>query len=173
MIEQADGQMSLFDLDTWSGKTSPAHSQATEEKISDVSLRKQPESSIVTPMFLDLRGGLDGTIRGLSWDMDGLSLGEFTTRSFGEYPSDERESRLSQILEEQPLPKYYLSAKACLGILRRAEKRGKELPEELLNALVAQSHSKNAPDVRGGKGILIQHERTGALSTLNNQAVMF
>ena len=73
MIEQADGQMSLFDLDTWSGKTSPAHSQATEEKISDASLRKQPESSIVTPMFLDLRGGIgwsnSGAIVGHGWSI--------------------------------------------------------------------------------------------------------
>lgn len=35
-------------------------------------------------------------------------------------------------------PKYYLSEKACLGILRRAEKRGKELPEILKTALIRQ-----------------------------------
>jgi hypothetical protein len=31
--------------------------------------------------------------------------------------------------------KYFLSAKACAGILRRAEKRGKELPTMLREAL--------------------------------------
>lgn len=31
--------------------------------------------------------------------------------------------------------KYYLSPKACLGILRRAERRGKELPKMLKDAL--------------------------------------
>jgi hypothetical protein len=31
--------------------------------------------------------------------------------------------------------KYYLSAKACEGILRRAERRGKELPPMLKEAL--------------------------------------
>ena len=45
---------------------------------------------------------------------------------------------LSDILETGDLPqRYYLTAKACAGILRRAEKRGKELPEALHQALVA------------------------------------
>jgi hypothetical protein len=57
----------------------------------------------------------------------------------GESPREERESTLSQILEETPLQKYYLSEKACLGILKRAEKRGKELPEILRRALIAQA----------------------------------
>jgi hypothetical protein len=51
-----------------------------------------------------------------SWETDGLSLGEYTTRSFGECPSVAVESRLSQILEDNPHPKYFLSAKACQGI---------------------------------------------------------
>ena len=34
-------------------------------------------------------------------------------------------------------PKYYLSPKACAGILRRAEKRGKALPPVLEKALLA------------------------------------
>lgn len=49
------------------------------------------------------------------------------------------ESRLSQILEVNPLPKYNLTAKACLGILRRAEQRGKDLPERLKAVLIRQS----------------------------------
>jgi hypothetical protein len=42
---------------------------------------------------------------------------------------------LSQILETNTPDKYCLSAKACAGILRRAEKRGKELPQMLKEAL--------------------------------------
>ena len=42
------------------------------------------------------------------------------------------------ILERGSLPqRYYLTAKACLGILRRAHRRGKELPELLARALKA------------------------------------
>ena len=77
----------------------------------------------------------------MSWEA-GQLLGDFTTRSFGESPSEENASRLSQILEDCPLPKYSLSAKACAGILNRAKRRGKELPKELKAALIAQSVCK-------------------------------
>ena len=62
-------------------------------------------------------------------------LGEYLTHSFGESPNVDVESHLSQILEAQPQEKYYLSAKACQGILRRAERRGKKLPPMLKQAL--------------------------------------
>jgi hypothetical protein len=43
---------------------------------------------------------------------------------------------LSQVLESGPVhQRYFLSEKACSGILRRAEKRGKQLPETLRQAL--------------------------------------
>ena len=45
------------------------------------------------------------------------------------------ESTLSSILEVNAPKKYYLSARACMGILRRAEHRGKELPRMLKEAL--------------------------------------
>lgn len=66
-------------------------------------------------------------------------LGEYTMHSFGECPSEENVSRLSAILEDTPHPKYYLSAKACAGILRRAERRGKKLLEPLKAVLIQQS----------------------------------
>jgi hypothetical protein len=46
---------------------------------------------------------------------------------------------LSDILEASPDPKYLLSPKACSGILRRAERRGKALPEPLEAALRARA----------------------------------
>jgi hypothetical protein len=43
---------------------------------------------------------------------------------------------LSDILETGAVPqRYYLTAKACAGILRRAERRGKDLPVQLRHAL--------------------------------------
>ena len=42
---------------------------------------------------------------------------------------------LSAILESSVSTKYYLSPRACRGILRRADKRGKELPGQLRVAL--------------------------------------
>ena len=121
-----------------SGKMCPARTPRTKARTSAPSLKKQRESRTVTPMFLNLQTG-NGQMPGASWEMDGLSLGEYTTRSFGESPSVAAASRLSQILEDNPHPKYFLSAKACQGILRRAERRGKELPEMLKAALEMQS----------------------------------
>lgn len=44
---------------------------------------------------------------------------------------------LWQVLERGSIPaKYFLSSTACAGILRRAEKRGKDLPPMLRDALV-------------------------------------
>jgi hypothetical protein len=54
------------------------------------------------------------------------------------WPNDASVCSLSSILETgQILRRYYLSQKACLGILRRAEARGKTLPEQLRRALQA------------------------------------
>lgn len=65
-------------------------------------------------------------------------------RNTGESPNAAVESRLSQILEATPPTKYCLSARACQGILRRAERRGKDLPEMLKQALHMQSESEGA-----------------------------
>jgi hypothetical protein len=54
----------------------------------------------------------------------------------GESPSAAVASTLSSILEANAPEKYYLSAKACEGILRRAERRGKQLPPMLKEALL-------------------------------------
>ena len=79
-----------------------------------------------------------------TWTDDGAWLGACSTRNGGESPNAAVESRLSQILEERPHTKYSLTPKACMGILRRAEKRGKDLPEELKKALLTQSASGGA-----------------------------
>ena len=62
---------------------------------------------------------------------------ESWTRSGSEWPSDAVVCSLSHVLEAmQDVPqRFYLSQKACAGILRRAEKRGKDLPELLSQAL--------------------------------------
>lgn len=53
-------------------------------------------------------------------------------------PNDAVVSSLSQVLVRGSIPQeYFLSSKACAGILRRAEKRGKKLPEPLMRALMA------------------------------------
>lgn len=168
-----EDQITWQDLDSSFGRMFQELSQATEEKTSRPSSRRSSGSQSRKPrMCLCLsRAGRSTDASTMTWE-DGALLGEFTMHSSGESPREENASLLLQILEDSPHPKYFLSEKACLGILTRAERRGKELPPELKEALLVQSRSKSEAENLGGKGILIQEERTGALSTLNNQSVL-
>jgi hypothetical protein len=61
---------------------------------------------------------------------------ECWTLNGSEWPKDAAVCSLSDTLETGALPqRFFLSAKACDGILRRAEKRGKTLPNALQQAL--------------------------------------
>ncbi len=125
------------DLDSWSGRMSLERSAVTAEKTLPQSSKKQSgSSSRKRPLCLYLKR--DGPQADASWATDGALLGAYSMHSFGECPKDGVESHLSQILEETPHPKFYLSAKACQGILNRAERRGKPLPEALKKALEDQ-----------------------------------
>lgn len=50
---------------------------------------------------------------------------------------------LAEILEPNVPPKYFLSQRACQGILRRAEKRGVSVPPLLLQALAQVAQGTN------------------------------
>lgn len=80
--------------------------------------------------------GADGAKPVQSVEMDGRWLGDSSTLNIGEFPSGANESLLSQILEANVPRRYFLSARACQGILTRASKRGKALPDLLKNALL-------------------------------------
>ena len=129
----------------------------------------------------------------MKWEDDGAWCGELTARNTGECPNAVVVSRLSQILEETPHPKYNLTAKACQGILRRAERRGKDLPKLLKEGLIRQAQGASPQErteapaptevqtsyaVRirggcdgGGKGALVQTEKSGTLGTGNDQTI--
>jgi len=68
--------------------------------------------------------------------MELISLGEYLMPSIGEYPNVGVESSLWQVMESNAPVKYYLSKKACEGIIRRADKRNKTLPKLLETALL-------------------------------------
>ena len=144
MTETMDGQVSLFDQDTWSGKMSPEHSAATRARTSAPSSKKPRGSQTKLPLFLDLRKA-SGRPQDASWEMGGALLGVYSMLSFGECPSVAVASHLSQILEEHPPRRYFLSAKACAGILKRAQRRGKELPEVLRKALEQTAAAMPSP----------------------------
>ena len=146
MIEdEIKGQTNMFDQDTWSGKTCQEPSPRTKAKTSAASSKKQPKSSRKTPLYLNLQKADGATLEPL-WETDGQLLGEYTMHSFGESPKEENVSHLSQILEGEAPPKYSLSAKACQGILNRASRRGKELPQILKDALENQINDSTECD---------------------------
>ena len=165
MTEETVEQISMFDQDTWFGKTSPEHSVPTKEKTSELCWKKWQGSAKRESLFLDLRRE-NGRQQESSLETDTVSHGESLMHNIGEYlngdegfalpqilmgiqqpkscltklntseaPNEEIVTHLSDILEINPDPKYNLSAKACQGILNRANKRGKVLPPILQEAL--------------------------------------
>jgi hypothetical protein len=118
------------------GKMSQEHSQVTREKTSEPSLKRSAKSKRITCQCLNLQ---NGRVQEKSWEMVTQSHGDSLTLNFGEYPREENVSTLSQILQVGVPEKYYLSQKACLGILRRASVRGKKLPTVLQKALEKQA----------------------------------
>lgn len=150
-------QESLF------GKMYPERSPVTTDKILGQCSKKS-----FTPKFqcLSLE---DGQPQEWSEGTGVVLRGEWSMRNIGESPSVGVESTLSQILEDNVPQKYYLSVKACLGILRRAEKRGKKLPPLLEMALRQQSQCELEKDAPGGKGQLLSPERSLTLSCNNDQ----
>lgn len=107
----------------WFGRTSPASCRRTE----------------------------DGTLEPFSegWRNSGMgSPTAFSTLNSSEFHSAAVACSLSDILETGDVPqRFFLSAKACRGILRRAEKRGRQLPPSLQTALerVAQTTTNDKP----------------------------
>ncbi len=201
MTEALDGQASLFDLGIWSGKMCQAHSAATsrmDSEISELCWKKLYASQNRDFLFLDCRTSRSGRKPEECSATDGASHGERMTPNTGGFPSADGVSawwsiltdspqgtsslnvseepkipvhtKLSQILEETPHPKYNLTAKACQGILRRAERRGKDLPKLLKQVLLMQSASGGGCD-GGGKGALVQTEKSGTLGTGNDQTI--
>ena len=111
----------------WFGRTSPVSCRLTEEGLLEPSLEGFQNSGMGGPT-------------------------EYLTLSTLEYPSAAVVCSLSDILEIGDVPsKYCLSAKACRGILRRAERRGKNLPPMLALALEQVAGDLNVPGKPEGK----------------------
>lgn len=117
-----------------SGKMCQVRSTQTEGQTSGASSRKLMPSGIMS--------------RGECWTLSTCEWTAFRepSHSVGGVCS------LSDILETGEIPrKYYLSRQACLGILRRADARGVELPRLLRKTLEEQTRS--APSGTGGRSM--------------------
>lgn len=106
----------------------------------------------------------------------------------GESPSAGAEYMLSAILVENPPEWSLLSEKALNGILTRASRRGKKLPDLLLTAIHGMiewwhrgqrgggQHGAYTVKIRsgcegGGKGALVQKELSATLATHQDQTL--
>lgn len=141
LIYSEEDQMCLCDPDLWSGKMCPEPSPAGSRKgrTSELSSKKLFELSAIPYQFLDLTPGAGNLLGVFYWEILSPWRGASLTLNTGASPRDVAESTLWQILEDRPHPKYYLTRKACVGILRRAFERGKPLPEQLRIALEVQA----------------------------------
>ena len=133
-MKQVEGQVGMFGPDTVSGKMFPELSAATTGRTSAEYSKNSAKSKTQPLQFLDLTGG-GGTMLGASWEKITALPGAAWTPNIGECPNAAVESHLWQILEDCPHQRYCLSAKAAQGVLNRAERRGKKLPDVLLEAL--------------------------------------
>ena len=111
----------------WFGRTSPASFPLTEDET--------------FPAYFE------------GWQNSGMgSPTEFLTLNTLEFHSGADACSLSDVLEIGEVPqRFFLSATACRGILRRAEKRGKDLPIQLRQALQAVAGASSEAAIPEGK----------------------
>ncbi len=149
-IYYEDEQGSLFAPDCSAGKTcrEPFPAGSRKAKIFASSLKRRLESAFPAYMFLDLSSDASNLLGGYEWEIRSPWDGGCWMLNTGESPSAAAESSLSQILQDSVPPKYYLSRNACRGILRRAAKRGKALPEKLKQALEIQAGQAAGAETR-------------------------
>lgn len=120
----------------------------SETTLSDAS--SAPFAGKIPPSF---RTGENGRTQVWLLGQRARLRGESWMPNFFEWPNDAEGCSLSQVLETNVPKKYYLSAKACAGILRRAANRHKKLPPLLQMALVRivenSRHSEQQAQIAG------------------------
>ena len=124
------GQMTMLDLDTAERGGAPPKRRSGK-----------PDSELVSiPYFhLDLLSSPVDLFGQRHWELRSPWREGKRPLNTGAAPRRPIRVSLSGILEAYPSLKYYLSKTACLGILRRAFERGKELPKMLARALKIQA----------------------------------
>ena len=142
------------------GKTSP---ESYLRRIMRLDASWQLFAELTPPSSLQ---GEDGSTPIAVWWPDPKEpwRGGCLTPNGTEFPNDENVclSWLWQVLETGPVPtRFYLSANACRGILRRAERRGKKLPEMLEAALRARIGMEDESPHLVRPQVRSRHERPG------------
>ena len=156
-------QLSMFGQDTWHGRTCPVPlvQEHPKARTSGSSWKRSSALKAIPFQSLDLTPGAGNLLGEFYWELISPWRGGASTLNTGVSPRGAKESSLSQILQADPPLKYYLSPKACLGILRRAFERGKELPPKLEGALKIQA------------GLTRPSKTAGMNSRCTNNAIAF
>ena len=126
----ANGQLMMLELEAAEGTGAPPKRRPGK-----------PDSELVSiPYFhLDLVSGSVDLFGQRHWELRSPWRKGKRPLNTGAAPRRPIRVPLSGILESNPAHKYYLSKVACIGILRRAFERGKELPQKLERALRIQA----------------------------------
>ena len=128
-----------FPAETRKGRTSGSSSKNSSELVS------------IPFMSLDLTPGAGNLLDEFYWEILSPWRGEFLILNTGQAPrSGAAGSTLWSILEARPHQRYFLTRKACQGILRRAYERGKPFPEQLKIALEIQAGYRNPAEKENG-----------------------
>ena len=126
----ANGQLMMLELEAAEGTGAPPKRRPGK-----------PDSELISiPYFhLDLVSGSVDLFGQRHWELRSPWRKGKRPLNTGAAPRIPIRVPLSGILESNPAHKYYLSKVACIGILRRAFERGKELPQKLERALRIQA----------------------------------
>ena len=128
---EPDGQMALLELSCPEYAATPPRRKAQAKSVSEL---------VAIPyLYLDLSPGHVDLFGNHYWELRSPYREGKPTLNTGPAPREPIHRSLSEILESDPDAGYYLSGRACRGILRRAKERGKELPHQLKAALTAQA----------------------------------
>lgn len=125
-----NGQMTMLDTGV---------SEKTNEPQKRRPQKQNSELVSIPYFYLDLKSGHVDLFGQRHWELRSPYRHNKRPLNTGVAPRKPIRASLSSILEAYPALKYYLSKVACMGILRRAFERGKELPKKLARALKIQA----------------------------------
>lgn len=114
----------------------PQHRKARTARKTE---KKESELISVSFLYLNMTRGHCNLFGDHQWELHSYWRAHASPLNTGVAPREPVRAALSGVLEKEPQDKYFLSTRACLGILRRAKERGKELPEQLKMALMVQA----------------------------------
>lgn len=171
MTERPDGQVSLFDQDTWYGKTSLVPRAANKAVTSRQSSKKQSASqSRKLPIFKCLTR--DGQLGGGYRDVDGRWSVAWRVLDAQWWGVPQRRRRIALVADfgGTTAHEILLNTKGVYGHLETGREEGERSSRGTEGGTSCTDRIRGGCD-GGGKGVLVQSERGGTLGTHNDQTV--